>query len=248
MKKILAITLVAIAASCSSWDPISVQNENTDINSQEFHSWNNYHWARRSEDPKVNLQVNRNLSQAWLPFLTATATDWNASTVIGVTVAQGYNNPRKCNPTAGQVEVCNASYGQNGWLGLAQIWFSNGHITQATMKLNDSYFNMTSYNTAPWKNLVMCQELAHTFGLDHQDEEFANANLGTCMDYTNNPLGPPSNERPNTHDYEELEAIYAHTGTEEIAPTPRTKRNGRLTKIERLGRDEFLVTHIYPAN
>lgn len=54
----------------------------------------------------------------------------------------------------------------------------------------------------------MCQEVAHTFGLDHQDEAFGNGNLGTCMDYTNNPAGPPSNEYPNYHDFQELSIIY----------------------------------------
>jgi hypothetical protein len=56
----------------------------------------------------------------------------------------------------------------------------------------------------------MCQEVGHTFGLDHQDENFDNANLGTCMDYTSDPDGPPSNLHPNQHDYDELAIIYAH--------------------------------------
>ena len=64
----------------------------------------------------------------------------------------------------------------------------------------------------------MCQELAHDFGLDHQDETFDNPNLGSCMDYTNDPDGgpggasatDPSNEHPNAHDYEQIEDIYAH--------------------------------------
>ena len=53
----------------------------------------------------------------------------------------------------------------------------------------------------------MCQEVAHTLGLDHQDENFSNPNLGTCMDYTNSP---DSNQHPNAHDYDMLEQIYAH--------------------------------------
>lgn len=64
----------------------------------------------------------------------------------------------------------------------------------------------------------MCQEVGHIFGLDHQNEVFTNRNLGTCMDYTNDPDGgpggavsnDPSNEHPNRHDYEQLETIYAH--------------------------------------
>lgn len=60
----------------------------------------------------------------------------------------------------------------------------------------------------------MCQEIAHDFGLDHQDENFSNQNLGSCMDYTNDPDGGgaygPSNERPNQHDFDQLVSIYAH--------------------------------------
>ncbi len=58
--------------------------------------------------------------------------------------------------------------------------------------------------------------MAHTLGLDHQDEIFGNPNLGTCMDYTNDPdgtLANPdqlSNEYPNQHDYDELVIIYTH--------------------------------------
>ena len=53
----------------------------------------------------------------------------------------------------------------------------------------------------------------HTLGLDHQDEAFDNTNLGTCMDYTNDPVGTPAsanNEHPNADDYAQLETIYAH--------------------------------------
>ena len=57
---------------------------------------------------------------------------------------------------------------------------------------------------------MICQEIAHDFGLDHQDENFSNPNLGTCMDYTSDPEGPPSNEHPNQHDYDQLESIYSH--------------------------------------
>jgi len=87
---------------------------------------------------------------------------------------------------------------------------SGSHITAGTAKMNDSYFNTSTYSAAAWRRLVMCQEIAHDFGLDHQDENFNNGNLGTCMDYTNSPLGPPSNEHPNAHDFDQLETIYNH--------------------------------------
>ena len=100
--------------------------------------------------------------------------------------------------------MCSERYGFNGWLGVAQIWVSGDHITQGTVKVNDSYFNTATYNTPAWRNLVMCQEVGHTLGLHHNDEDFNTTN-GTCMDYSNNP---EPNQHPNQHDYDQLQIIY----------------------------------------
>jgi len=172
------------------------------------HSWGPYHWARTSNPFTVKL--GDNVSSTWDTYLAEASSDWSVSTVLDTTVVAG-GGGKNCRASSGRVEVCNRKYGFNGWLGLAQIWVnSTSHITQGLVKLNDTYFNTTTYNKPPWRRLVMCQEIGHTFGLDHQDETFSNPNLGTCMDYTNDPDGPPSNEHPNTHDYEQLDTIYAH--------------------------------------
>jgi hypothetical protein len=172
------------------------------------HSWNGYHWARQSNP--FNLKIGDNVSSAWDTYLITTINDWSASSVLNMTRVAGQSAKRNCRPTTGRVEVCNDTYGNNGWLGIAQIWISGKHITQGVVKLNDTYFNTARYNTPGWRNLVSCQEVGHTIGLDHQDENFSNTNLGTCMDYTNNPYGPPDNEHPNKHDYDQLNSIYAH--------------------------------------
>lgn len=172
------------------------------------HSWNNFHWGRTSNP--FSLKLGDNLSSTWDPYLGTTSSDWSQSSVLDTLIVAGGTTGRRCRPTSGRVEVCNAKYGNNGWLGLAQIWVSGDHIVQGVAKANDTYFSTAKYNTPGWKNLVMCQEVAHTFGLDHQDEIFDNPNLVSCMDYTSNPLGPPSNEHPNQHDYDMLETIYAH--------------------------------------
>lgn len=176
------------------------------------HSWGGYHWAR-TVNP-FSLKLGDNVSSAWDARLVATSADWSISFVLDTGIVPGQSNVKRCSPTNGRVEVCNKTYGKNGWLGIASIWASGSHITQGTVKLNDTYFNTAKYNTTAWRQLVMCQEVGHTFGLDHQDEIFTNTNLGTCMDYTNDPdgtlSGQLSNEHPNAHDYDMLDTIYAH--------------------------------------
>ena len=193
---------LVVAALAVAFTAVSSQSVAT-------HSWGGYHWARTSNP--FTLKLGDNVSGAWDSVLTKTSHDWSTNptsypTVLQTTVVPGTAGKR-CKPTPGTTQVCNDRYGNNGWLGLAQIWISGTHITQGTTKLNDTYFNTSTYNTPEWRNLVSCQEVGHTFGLDHQDEDFNNANLNTCMDYTNNPS---SNQQPNAHDYEELSIIYAH--------------------------------------
>lgn len=180
------------------------------------HSWGGYHWGRTANP--FTLNAGDNVSAAWDAYLNEAATDWSASSVLDVAVVRGSTKPRACKPKEGRMEMCSERYGNTGWLGIAQIWISGPHITKAVAKMNDTYFSTPSYNTPAWRRMVMCQEVAHGLGLDHQDENSSNPNLGTCMDYTNDPDGgeggaistDPSNEHPNAHDYEQLESIYAH--------------------------------------
>jgi hypothetical protein len=169
------------------------------------HAWSNYHWARTSNP--FTLKVGDNVDSRWDGHLDIAISDWTSSSVLNLTKVAGATRPKSCRPTAGRIEVCNASYGGTGWLGIAQIWLSGGHISQGITKLNDTYFDTPTYNTPAWRNLVTCQEIGHDFGLAHQDENFDNPNLGSCMDYTNNPS---TNQHPNQHDYAMLEQIYAH--------------------------------------
>lgn len=231
------------------------------------HSWNGYHWARQSNP--FTLKVGDNVNSTWDPHLDIAISDWSQSVVLDLTKVAGGANPKNCRPTAGRIEVCNSRYGNTGWLGIAQIWVTGGtHITQGTSKMNDTYFNSPPYNVPAWRQLVMCQEIAHDFGLDHQDEVFNNLNLGSCMDYTNDPDGPPSNEHPNLHDFTQLELIYQHldstTTVGQAMPNGngqsnldnpsdwgrlmRSSRNGRVQVFERdFGGGNKVITHVFWA-
>jgi len=196
------------------------------------HSWGGYHWARTSNP--FTLKVIDSVTSAWDSYLNTTISDWSSSTVLNLTKEAGDSSgktTKRCPTVSGKVRVCNNTYGNTGWLGIAGISASGTHITKGYVKQNDTYFKTSTYNTSAWRNMVMCQEVGHTLGLDHQDENFSNPNLGTCMDYTNNP---GSNQHPNAHDYEELELIYSHldSTTTVGAAAPRSTADQILDQLD----------------
>lgn len=212
------------------------------------HSWGSYHWARTSNP--FTLKLGDNVSSTWDAHLATTSADWSLSSVLDTTIVAGGTKPRNCRPTAGRVEVCNASYGSNGWLGIAQIWASGSHITQGVVKVNDTYFKTSTYNSPAWRNLVMCQEVGHTLGLDHQDEAFDNPNLGTCMDYTSSP---GTNQHPNQHDYDQLETIYAHLDSTTTIGSVTAGSPGAMQRVrddlwvQELGNGRRIFTFVFWA-
>ncbi len=176
------------------------------------HSWGGYHWARTANPFTIKLGDNLTTAE-WKSHLSQTSTDWSKSTVLDTTIVAGQSKG-SCRPTSGRDEICNKSYGPNGWLGLASIWLQSGtlHIVQGTVKVNDTYLGpgaAYTYNNAAEREHVMCQEVGHTFGLDHQDT--SGASLNTCMDYYHNTTDTDTlSTTPNQHDYDELATIYAH--------------------------------------
>jgi hypothetical protein len=210
------------------------------------HSWNNYHWVRTTQE--ISPPVGDNVDATWQSYLVTAVNDWNQSAVIQSPLVAGSSNPKNCRGVAGTIQVCNSRYGQTGWLGIASISLSGGHISQGTTKLNDTYFSSPQYNTPSWRALVTCQEIGHDYGLGHQDEDFNTDLTNSCMDYTNLPAG---NEHPDTHDYQQLTLIYNHfenamsstfggngaAGVAEIGDSPAEW--GRAVHFDRQGRPDY---------
>ncbi len=213
------------------------------------HSWGGYHWARTANP--FTLKAGDNVSSKWRPFLLGAAADWSVDTVtnplnaaqtvtnpLNVDVVTGGTRPRSCRVKTGHIEVCSAAYGYTGWLGIAQIWVgSDLHITKGTAKMNDSYFALDPYTSDIWHASVMCQEIGHTFGLDHQDT--SGADFHTCMDYATVP--DLDNTQPNYHDYEELATIYGHPdSTTTIAAPAQGAGSSRVVSTTRIDRSTIV--------
>lgn len=92
------------------------------------------------------------------------------------------------------------SYGSNGWLGLATIYPIGCVITSANSKLNDTYLRDTARYSQTSVNHVACQEVGHTFGLDHNHNA-----TNTCM----NDYILTAGNQINQHDIDQLASIYA---------------------------------------
>jgi hypothetical protein len=200
------------------------------------HPWGTYHWKRTGTEAVIKW--GNNVTSQWQAALDGTIQDWEPSAVIDLEPSTTRTDARACKPVLGTIQVCNYEYGNKGWLGLATISVSGGHITQATAKLNDTYFKRPEYDTPAWRRSVMCQEVAHGFGLGHQDEDDYNPNLGSCMDYTYDPDGTIAGQlsnvgpggplaNPNSgyqhHDFEQLGTLYAHVDSATTGTPTKSK-------------------------
>jgi len=217
------------------------------------HSWDGLHWTRPS-GAEVRVTVGDNVGPQWDKYLLGAVTGWNKSTVIQSSIVPGKTLAVKCQLVSGTIQVCNSTYGVTGWLGLTSVKLSNGHISAMSSKLNDSYFNTPTFNTPGWRQYVTCHELGHAYGLAHQDEDFYNPNIGSCLDL---PLNVKGNEGPNAHDYELLLTIYNHAESSIAAANGATSSNleignspkdwGRAIKFDRSGRPTVFVRILSPT-
>ena len=232
------------------------------------HSWGGYHWARTANP--FTIKVGNNVNSNWTSYFNTAMADWSSSSVLNLTAVAGTAG-RNCKMVAGTIQVCNRTYGNNGWLGLASINITGGtHITQGSAKMNDTYFNTSTYNNPNEKLHVMCQEIAHAFGLDHQSTNGTSQN--TCMDYFSNTganAGSTLSTHPNQHDYDELVIIYSHldsfstiaaatsaSTSSEATDDPNTwgwlvsqSANGRSSTYHRGNSDgSETATHVYWSN
>lgn len=157
------------------------------------HPWNCYHWPKTNinyDGPKKDKggKAPARSAEYEQAYNEAVAL-WN-TTVINLS-----------GPGGSDLDLLYKSYGFNGWLGLAQIFISGCHITDSLAKLNASYLDNSSTYSYDDICHVACQEVGHTFGLEHN-----RGSNTTCMNDTV-LIGCVINQ----HDKDQLASIYAHT-------------------------------------
>lgn len=171
------------------------------------HQWSSYHWKKEGT-AILTLNIGDNHTGVWsdLGLLNSVGTDWNiyGGSYLAFNVVPG---------GSGDIESYNDNYGDTGWLGLASIWITRGktrHITRGEAKENDYYMTLGGYDgfneAVEWQH-VLCQEIGHTFGLDHNREGLTGGTPDdTCMNDQTRPLRYPT---PNSHDADLLDQMYA---------------------------------------
>lgn len=128
-RKLLALGVAALASGVMATPALAI------------HSWGDYHWARTANP--LTVKLGDNMTSAWDDYLAQASTDWSrnvSGNPLRTSIVPGSTTPKQCRATLGRVEVCNAAYGNRGWLGVATISVNQSHITQATTKMNDTYY------------------------------------------------------------------------------------------------------------
>jgi len=194
-------------------------------------SWNGYHWAHTGN---LAIMVGNNTSAKWTPYLATAETVWSTDKYIDFLPTAGMTSATGCAGVYGTIQVCSANYGATGWSGWTTVYTSGTSIYQATIKLNDYYFNQARYNTAAYFQQVICQELGNSLGLQDSDHLFGNLNTGSCMDYTNDPSGTLgtngtlANTAPSLSDVTNLDGIYGVLDkTQLVFTVPKTSTNAQ---------------------
>ena len=170
------------------------------------HQWSSYHWERPDANELVLTIGDCHTPSPhtnWHALLNAVAANWDWIPEYGNVPDFGVS---KSSCGSGDIESYNDNYGDSGWLGIATIRITRGrdkHIVRGESKVNEYFITLNGYDgfdeSIEWQH-VLCQEIGHTFGLDHTDGD-------TCMNSDTRPLREPD---PNYHDGEQLAEMYAH--------------------------------------
>ncbi len=184
-------------------------------------AWNAYHWKSDHLSPTVKDG-------------TASPSFWNVSGAV----AEWRDLSAPIDPvmtSARRADVTVSEKNSVLWLGLAQIWVENGHITKGKVFLNP-VLKRAPYTPA-MADHVLCQEIGHILGLDHnRDGAVGGSPDDTCMNDVGH-LGEYTS--PNSHDVDQLNDIYNHS---DLLASSVANRSGHAHQHG----GEWVTVHVIP--
>ena len=153
------------------------------------HQWGSWHWEKSS----IRMRVfGTHQAEA-----KAAIKDWDDHTQLSLPLRSSHTD----------VSVWGGNWGDTGWSGLAEIktssydWWHKWcwcRIEHAHDRYNSFYGFSTGTGTNSGARGIFCQEVGHTFGLDHSAR-------GSCMAKT---YYSPSSNVSNSHDWSDVNAMY----------------------------------------
>ena len=167
-------------------------------------------WRNANGKGGLELEIVNALDDRWASYFAEAVADWENGDpdALILTTSMAKSPDPSCAAIDGKMKVCNGDYGDTGWRGVNELVFDGKNRIQTSVaKMNEFYLDAGSSDNE--KQYTMCHEIGHGFGLAHTDENFMNAPLGDCLDYTKNP---EPNLRPGLVNYEKLANMYGTVG------------------------------------
>ncbi|KAL3805297.1 hypothetical protein HJC23_009004 [Cyclotella cryptica] len=149
----------------------------------------------------LHLTLLNALDDTWQEEFWEAVSDWQESPALTLD-AERVDVDYDCNRISGVMVICNANFGETGWVGINENEIKDGVIVSSVTKMNEYYLRNAEY---AHRRYTMCHEIGHGFGLPHTDEDPINENLGNCLDYT---VDPAANLYPGNVNYKKLAGMY----------------------------------------
>jgi len=162
-----------------------------------------YRWDNGGDGNGLEMKIYNALSEDWYSYLDQAVQDWGNGPPKSLSLStEIVPYDFDCSPIKGHIKACNGNYGYTDWKGINESILIDGYIVSSTVRLNDFFMKAA---TSGSRQYTICHELGHGFGLPHNDENFFNKDLGSCLDYT---VRPEQNQQPSAYDFERLAELY----------------------------------------